>query len=61
MQRDNTILLAETLPSYHPLLAQATDRPTATVHAHWGHIANTVAYLGSLAYSATLGGVDRDH
>jgi len=36
-------LLAETLPSYRPLLDQATDQPTATVHPHWCHIARTVA------------------
>jgi len=41
-------LLAETLPSYCPLLDRATDRPTATVHPRWCHIASTVAYLGSL-------------
>jgi len=39
-----------------------TDRPTATVHPHWCHIASTVAYLGNLAYCATLGGTfDHDH
>jgi len=34
----------------------------ATVHPRWCHIASTVAYLGSLAYCATLGGAfsDRD-
>jgi len=34
----------------------------ATVHPHWCDIASTVAYLGSLAYCATLdGSIDRDH
>jgi len=38
------------------------ERPTATVHLRWYHIASTVAYLGSMAYYATLGGAfDRDH
>ena len=38
------------------------DRPTATVHQHWCPIASTVAYLGSLAYCATLGGAfGHDH
>jgi len=32
------------------------NRPTATVHPHWCHVTSTVAYLGSLAYCATLGG-----
>jgi len=55
-------LLAETLPSYRPLLDRATDRPTATVYAHWCHIASSVAYLSSLANYVTLGGTfDRDH
>ena len=54
-------LLAETLPSYRPLLDRVTQRPTATVHQHWCLIASTVAYLGSLTYCATLGGAfDRD-
>jgi len=41
---------ALSLPSPSP-----GDRPTATVHPHWCHNASTVAYLGSLAYCATLG------
>jgi len=41
-------LLAETLPSYRPLLDRATDQLTATVHPHWCRIASTVAYSGSL-------------
>jgi len=55
-------LLAETLPSYRPLLDWATDRPTVTVHQYWCRIAGTVAYLGTTTYCATLGGsFDRDH
>jgi len=51
-------LLAESLPSYCPLLPPTgrPKRPRATVHPHWCHIASTVAYLGSLVYCATLGG-----
>jgi len=44
-------LLHTGLPSPH----RVTDPPMATIHPHWCHIASTVAYLGSLAYYATLG------
>jgi len=44
-----------------PPPATVTDRPTATVHPHWCHIASTVAHLGSLAYCTTIrGALDRD-
>jgi len=50
-------LLAETLPSYHPLLDRATDQPTATIHPHWCHIASS-----GLPRQLDLGGIfDRDH
>ena len=55
----NTPLLPCTARQFPP----ATGRQSmVTVHPHWCHIASTVAYLGSLAYCATLGGAfDRDH
>jgi len=49
------------LPSSPPSTGRPTDRSMVTVRPHWCHIASTVAYLGSLAYCATLGGAfDRD-
>jgi len=55
-------LIASRNTPFLPSSARPGDRPTATVHPHWCHIASTVAYLGSLTYCATLGGAfDRDH
>ena len=57
-------LIASRNTPFLPSSASPTgrERLTATDHPHWCHTARTVAYLGSLAYCATLGGAfDRDH